>query len=431
MTYKLKKLIAERIARNRMRLWEWQMGLATKTPPPFYCSVDLRDSGYKIAPVDSNLYPAGFNNICPEDIRHASPVFRAQIEALVSRLGKSIPEKILILPEAHTHNAYYIENLVILSEIITNAGFETIIGWYDESAMQHENTQPVALRSESGKELKAYPINIANEKLMAADFVPDLVLLTNDFSSGYPAALDKVSQPIVPSHRLGWHSRKKSGHFSHYNKLAAEFCAVLDLDPWILQIDSEEVSPVNFNEEKGLDRVIEATERVLDRMKKAYAERNIKTKPFAFIKNNTGTYGIGIMVVYSGDELKQTNSRIRNKMSIGKNRLPIDSVIVQEGIPTATMVNRLAAEPVIYLCGCELVGGFLRTHAKKGIDENLNSPGMVFRKLCMSDLFSPDNYDSTQEIPPDTDQNTEPVLELVYGSIARVSALATGMELTR
>ncbi|MEK6705384.1 MAG: glutamate--cysteine ligase, partial [Bdellovibrionota bacterium] len=133
----------------------------------------------------------------------------------------------------------------------------------------------------------------------------------------------------------------------------------------------------------------------------------------------------------SGDELKQTNSRIRNKMSIGKNRLPIDSVIVQEGIPTATMVNRLAAEPVIYLCGCELVGGFLRTHAKKGIDENLNSPGMVFRKLCMSDLFSPDNYDSTQEIPPDTDQNTEPVLELVYGSIARVSALATGMELTR
>ena len=33
------------------------------SPPPFYSSVDLRHSGYKIAPVDTNLFPAGFNNL--------------------------------------------------------------------------------------------------------------------------------------------------------------------------------------------------------------------------------------------------------------------------------------------------------------------------------------------------------------------------------
>ena len=36
-----------------------------KPRPPFYCSVDLRNAGYKLAPVDTNLFPAGFNNLNP------------------------------------------------------------------------------------------------------------------------------------------------------------------------------------------------------------------------------------------------------------------------------------------------------------------------------------------------------------------------------
>lgn len=32
---------------------------------PFYCSVDLRNSGFKLAPVDTNLFPGGFNNLNP------------------------------------------------------------------------------------------------------------------------------------------------------------------------------------------------------------------------------------------------------------------------------------------------------------------------------------------------------------------------------
>ena len=59
--------------------------------PPFYSSCDLRNSGFKLAPVDTNLFPGGFNNlnpaflplcvhaamvaiekICPEEIGRAS-----------------------------------------------------------------------------------------------------------------------------------------------------------------------------------------------------------------------------------------------------------------------------------------------------------------------------------------------------------------------
>ena len=37
---------------------EWQ-----EHTPPFYCSVDLRNAGFKLAPVDTNLFPGGFNNL--------------------------------------------------------------------------------------------------------------------------------------------------------------------------------------------------------------------------------------------------------------------------------------------------------------------------------------------------------------------------------
>ena len=34
--------------------------------PPFYTSVDIRNAGFKLAPVDTNLFPGGWNNLTPE-----------------------------------------------------------------------------------------------------------------------------------------------------------------------------------------------------------------------------------------------------------------------------------------------------------------------------------------------------------------------------
>src|SRR4051812_37323899 len=44
----------------------WLRGQWQEHESPFYCSVDLRNSGFKIAPVDTNLFPGGFNNLNPE-----------------------------------------------------------------------------------------------------------------------------------------------------------------------------------------------------------------------------------------------------------------------------------------------------------------------------------------------------------------------------
>src|ERR1035437_5758943 len=107
----LKSILAEKILAKGNEICDWYGRHAEQAPPPFYCSVDLRDSGYKIAPVDSNLFPAGFNNICQVDQRNAPAIARRQVEQLFERLKRPFPKRILIIPESHTQNRYYIENL--------------------------------------------------------------------------------------------------------------------------------------------------------------------------------------------------------------------------------------------------------------------------------------------------------------------------------
>ncbi|NDG85751.1 MAG: glutamate--cysteine ligase, partial [Proteobacteria bacterium] len=59
-----KRDIAEKLIRHHKAVEDWFAAKFAEFPAPFYCSVDIRDSGDKVAPVDCNLFPAGFNNIC-------------------------------------------------------------------------------------------------------------------------------------------------------------------------------------------------------------------------------------------------------------------------------------------------------------------------------------------------------------------------------
>ena len=48
---------------NHNQIETWFRRQWIKYPPPFYSSIDIRTSGFKIAPIYTNLFPAGFNNM--------------------------------------------------------------------------------------------------------------------------------------------------------------------------------------------------------------------------------------------------------------------------------------------------------------------------------------------------------------------------------
>lgn len=413
----IKTQIAQAICSDFDQVQEWFKSKNKVAECPFYSSIDIRDAQFKIAPVDCNLYPAGFNNICAQDMRAAPKIVRSVLGAEV--------KKALIIPEKNTKNTFYAENLFYLQQIISDADIDCRVGWYPDEGPAEV---PQKLVSNTGKEVLISPISIRdNGRLTAGDFDPDLIILNNDFSNGYPKLLDRVQQSIVPSHKLGWHSRRKGVHFEYYNHLVQEFCDLIKIDPWLMQVGTTTVNEVSFGEERGIEPVVEATQAMIQKIKSDYAKRSIDQEPFVFVKSNMGTYGMGVMVVRNEHDLETMNRRTKNKMSVGKNKIAIESVIVQEGIPTRTVVNRLPAEPVIYLMQDHLIGGFLRTNTQKSAEENLNSNGMVFHKLCMSDL--PSLLDSSSQDSQFVVDGQNRLLELVYGSIARLSSLAAGQEI--
>ena len=117
--------LVNRIIAKQDILERWYELQNRKAPAPIYTSIDLRDSGFKVSPVDSNIFPAGFNNICPDDWGLAASTF----ERVLTRANRDRrPERILVIPENHTTNLFYFENLWALREILTIARFEVILG---------------------------------------------------------------------------------------------------------------------------------------------------------------------------------------------------------------------------------------------------------------------------------------------------------------
>src|SRR5437868_2417254 len=96
----------------------WFRGEWRDTQAPVYCSVDLRNAGFKLAPVDTNLFPAGFNNLNPQ--------FDALcVQALQIAIERVCPtaKGIMLVPENHTRNKFYLENVATLQGLIRKAGF--------------------------------------------------------------------------------------------------------------------------------------------------------------------------------------------------------------------------------------------------------------------------------------------------------------------
>ena len=57
--------IERRILERMPEIERWLRTQWQEHQVPFYASVDLRNAGFKLAPVDTNLFPGGFNNLNP------------------------------------------------------------------------------------------------------------------------------------------------------------------------------------------------------------------------------------------------------------------------------------------------------------------------------------------------------------------------------
>jgi glutamate--cysteine ligase len=378
---------------------------------PFYASVDLRNSGFKLAPVDTNLFPGGFNNLNPDFL----PLC---VHAAMSAVQKLCPDmrRFLLVPENHTRNLHYLSNVAMLRRILEGAGLIVRIG-----SLIPDLKEPLTVEAGNGERLVLEPLVRKGNRVGLEGFDPCAVLLNNDLSGGVPAILRGIEQPVVPPLIAGWTTRRKSHHFHVYDRIADGFAKLVGIDPWLINPAFSQCGKVNFNDKEGEDCLASNVEFVLNEVREKYAHYGITEQPFVIVKADAGTYGMGIMTVKSVDDVRNLNRKTRNKMSTIKEGQPVQEVLIQEGVYTFESVNGAVAEPVVYMMDQFVVGGFYRVHTERGVDENLNSPGAKFVPLAFeTNCHTPDCGGKPGD-PPNR--------FYTYGVVARLANLAAAIEI--
>lgn len=381
--------------------------------PPFYTSVDVRNAGFKLAPVDTNLFPGGWNNLTPEMLPLA-------VQAAMAAIEKICPEarNLLVIPENHTRNTFYLSNLVQLKRVFHMAGLNVRIG-----SISPEIKEPTTIELPTGESVVLEPVVRTKTRLGLKDFDPCTILLNNDLSAGAPGILEDLhEQYLLPPLHAGWSVRRKSRHFQSYEDVAKRFGKMLGIDPWLINPMFNRCGEVDFAQGTGMECLTENVDALLSRIRKKYKEYGIHEKPFVIVKADNGTYGMGIMTVRDVKDLEQLNRRTKNKMAVIKDGQEVNDVIIQEGVQTYERIHDAVAEPVVYMMDRYVVGGFYRVHPERGIDENLNAPGAGFVPLAFAE--------STRlPQPGEKPGASAPNRFYMYGVIGRLAMLAASYEL--
>jgi glutamate--cysteine ligase len=381
--------------------------------PPFYSSVDIRNAGFKLAPVDTNLYPGGWNNLTPEMLPLA-------VQSAMAAIEKICPDakNLLVIPENNTRSTFYLSNLAQLKRIFHMAGLNVRIGSIDPDIKA-----PKTIELPGGDVVVLEPVVRSRRRLGLKNFDPCTILLNNDLSSGIPGILEDIyEQYLLPPLHAGWSVRRKSNHFHSYEEVSKRFGKLLGIDPWLINPMFNKCGELDFAEATGMDCLTTNVDALLAKIRKKYKEYGINEKPFVVVKADNGTYGMGIVMVRDVKELEVLIRKAKNKVPVTKGGQEVHEVIIQEGVLTNERINEAVAEPVVYMMDRYVVGGFYRVHAERGVDENLNAPGARFVPLAFAE--------STRlPQPGERPGASAPNRFYMYGVIGRLAMLAASYEL--
>jgi len=415
--------LEQRVLESMPAIERWYRLEWMEHTPPFYCSADLRNAGFKLAPVDTNLFPVGFNNLTADMLPLA-------VQAAMAAIEKICPEakNLLLIPENRINNSSYLLHLQCLTDIFTQAGLNVRLGHPDVSV-----TEPTVLTLPDGAELTLEPLLRSKRRLGLKDFDPCTIVLNNDLAQGPLSELQGLhEQYLLPPLHAGWTVRRKSRHAQSYEEVAKKFAKLLGMDPWLIYPMHEACPAVDIRDPAGLDCVQTAVDTVLAKVRRKYKEYGINERPFAVIKPDDGSMGMGVLTVRDAKELAELAQRPADaRLGAGNDSADMASpLIIQEGVPTYERMNDAVAEPVVCMIDRYVVGGYYRAHADRGNDENLNAPGSALLPLAFA-TQSPTPKRSTRAVskPLIKPLSSAPNRFYMYGVIGRLAMLAASYEL--
>ncbi|MCY7308560.1 MAG: glutamate--cysteine ligase [Rhodoferax sp.] len=381
--------------------------------PPFYSSVDIRNAGFKLAPVDTNLYPDGWDHL-------TSAMLPLAVQAAMAAIEKICPEarNLLIVPENRSDGGSYLANVAQLRRIFHMAGMHVRIG-----SINPDIKTATDLTLPNGDQVRLEPVIRSKRRLGVKDFDPCTILLNNDLIAGVPGILEELhEQYLLPPLHAGWPTRRKSRHFQSYEEVSKRFGKLIGVDPWLINPMFNRCGAVDLSTAQGQESLASSVDALLTKIRRKYKEYGINEKPFVAIKADNSNTGMGIKMVRDTKDLSALPPFAVPVHGKGSPPSQVAEWIVQEGVLTNERMNGAVAEPVVYMMDRYVVGGFYRIHAGRGSEDTLCAPDSEFVPLA----FAESTHLPQLGVAPGA---SAPNRFYMYGVIGRLAMLAASYEL--
>lgn len=371
-------LLQNKIIAALPRIEDWITSLEKDVP--LFMSADIRDAGFKVASIDANLYPAGFNNL-HEDFH---PAAVENLKAGLLRYGIQPGNRVLLISEEHTRNLFYLENIFVLKSLLEKGGYPTDIATAFELEGELYKDNAAHLQTARGNVVSLMSPAHAASRL--AEFAA--IVMNHDSSAGTPDWIQSARIPVLPAWQAGWHTRSKARHFAHYKLLMKELAGIVGVDPWFFSPLDAHITGVDINADGARGEIGAKAEILLKEIQAKYDEYQIKEKPFVFLKSDHGTYGMAMLSFDTAAEILDINRKEKNKLFKGKSSVVVKDYLLQEGVPTIVRDGSYFAESVVMLANNQFIGKFARVNEQKDARTSLNSTGMYFKPLPLAECES-------------------------------------------
>jgi len=377
--------------------------------PPFYTCTDIRNAGFKLAAMETSLFPTGWNHLSQDTLPLA-------VQAAMAAIEKICPEarNLLIILENQWQGSAYLANIAQLQRIFNMAGLHVRIGSINPDI---KNTTTATL--DQGASITLEPVIRSQRRLGLHNFDPCTILLSNNLSAGIPGILEELhEQYLLPPLHAGWSMRRKTRHLQSNEDLARRLGKMLGMDPWLIHplfahvvTKTKANANTDIRSEYHMQALCDAVDTLLTKVRRKYKEYGIHEKPFVLIKTEREGTGMHSFAVRDVKALEH---------SVLAGQLLAHTLFVQEGVPTQERVGQAVAEPVVYMLDRYVVGGFYRLHSAREADHYLpNTPDTRTAPLAFA---------HGTHLPRFSGAST-PNRFYMYGVIARLAMLAASYEL--
>jgi glutamate--cysteine ligase len=378
--------------------------------PPFYTAVDIRNAGFKLAPLNASFFPSAWHNLSPEMLPLA-------VQAAMAAIEKICPEarNLLLIVENNIDDVYYLSNIAQLRQVFTMAGLNVRVG-----SISPDLQSNVVVELPDGQAVTVEPVIRNNGRIGVENFDPCTILLNHQLHAGVPGILeDLYQQHLLPPLHAGSFVRRRSHFYRAYEEVTKRFGKLIGVDPWLVNPMLDAVQDIALQTDSGVAELTEAVDAMLGKIKRRYKEYGIKEKPFVVLKSDVVCRGSSSLALRDAKDVKEFVAK--HAVSCGGGEAP-KSILLQEGVMTYERINHAVAEPVVYTMDRYVVGGFYRVHAE---------PTSADVQSLSDPTYVPLAFAETTRLPqPGTRPGqSAPNRFYMYGVIARLATLSASYEL--